>query len=483
MKPKPKAIAPVLLATVVIGGYLIDQNRERQRSSLSGFFESQPTRVASRVAGRVAEIRVREGDRVRKGDILLVLEAAPNELEALAKRAAALQAQSALQEAENGPRFDELRRQEAAVREAEAQLRKLRNGALPEERRAAMQELAQAQARYAKARQGPRPEEIEQARALERQMKARLAQAERGLTAEEKAEAKARLDAASSAETLARANFRRQDALLREGAVSKQAWDQALSALEAAQAKRREAEEAYSRAMLGTPKEEMDQAREAYRQAKANLDLLLAGTRKEDIEAAKAEVEIAREGLRLLLRGSREEEIAMSEARLEQAKAVLDELRHGTRKERLAQAKSAAEAAINQSKSALMTVAEKTVRAPCDGIVERIAVAEGDLIASGFAVAQIANPADLWLKVYVPEGRINQVRVGDDAELLIDGIKETVAGRVVQVASRGEFTPANLQTPDERGKQVFAVKIRLKNEDPRVKQGMYASVKRVGRYP
>ena len=49
-----------------------------------------------------------------------------------------------------------------------------------------------------------------------------------------------------------------------------------------------------------------------------------------------------------------------------------------------------------------------------------------------------------------------------------------------QAGGQRAITPANLQTPGERGKQVFAVRIRLKNPDPRVKAGMYATVARIG---
>ena len=42
--------------------------------------------------------------------------------------------------------------------------------------------------------------------------------------------------------------------------------------------------------------------------------------------------------------------------------------------------------------------------------------------------------------------------------------------------------PANLQTPSDRGKQVFAVRLRLKRPDARVKAGMYTTVKQIGKW-
>jgi hypothetical protein len=51
---------------------------------------------------------------------------------------------------------------------------------------------------------------------------------------------------------------------------------------------------------------------------------------------------------------------------------------------------------------------------------------------------------------------------------------------VESISTKGEFTPGNLQSPDERALQVFAVRLRLAHPDSRIKAGMYVTVKRVG---
>jgi multidrug resistance efflux pump len=268
--------------------------------------------------------------------------------------------------------------------------------------------------------------------------------------------------------------------LFQEGAISRQQVDRARADLEASAARREEMAQALRRAEEGTPREELDQAREAHRQAQAALDLLLAGSRPEDIEAAAAEAAVARNNLQLLLRGTRPEEIRAAEARLAQARAVLEELRAGSRRERIAQARAAARAAAATAQGSRETLEERVVRAPRDGVVERLLIAAGDLVAPGTPVVRIADPTDLWLRVYVPESSLASVSVGAGAELRIDGIAEPVAAVVESIATRGEFTPANLQTPEERGKQVFGVRLRLQRPDPRVKAGMYATVRRIG---
>ncbi len=479
--PNPRFLLPLaLFATLGIGGWYIEAGRARARSTLSGFFESQPTEVASRIGGRVSRILVKEGDSVHAGQPLILLETQPSQAETAAKLAQAEQAREQFREMRNGPRPEDIRRQEAVVAEQKAALARLRNGPLPEEIAAARARLAQAEAVYRRDLAGPRPQEIAEARAAERDARARLAQSERGLTVEERAQAKARLDAAVAAETLANQDMARMESLFAQDAISRQQLDQARSNLRSAQAKRQEMEEAYRRAEEGTPREELDQAREAYRQAKAALDLVLAGTRKEDIQAAAAQAAEARQNLRLLQRGSREEDIQAAEARLAQAQAALEELRAGNRREQIAQARAAAKAAAETAQSSTTTLEERTIRAPKDGVVERIPIAVGDLIAAGTTVLRLTDPTDLWIRVYVPERNLAKFTVGNTAELRIDGLADSIPAQVESIATQGEFTPANLQTPNERGKQVFAVRLRLKQPDPRVKAGMYATVKRLG---
>jgi multidrug resistance efflux pump len=336
--------------------------------------------------------------------------------------------------------------------------------------------------------------------------RAKLAAAERGPTAEERAQAKARLDSAVAQERLARADAERYAMLFQDKAVSRQAYEQAQTAARQAEARRKELEEAYQRTEAGTPKEELEQARQAHLQAKAALDLVRAGSRAEDVQAARAardqqqqaleqllrgtraedlrageaRLEQQEQALRTLRSGSRVEEVAAAEAHLAQAQATLAALQAGSRKEQIAQARAAAAAAQATARGSQASLAERVVRAPHAAVVQSIPVATGDLVNAGSVLARLDNPDDLWLRVYVPESELAKVTVNGEATLQIDGIPEPVTAYVESIATRGEFTPANLQTPEERGKQVFAVRLRLRKPDARIKAGMYTTVKRVG---
>jgi len=58
--------------------------------------------------------------------------------------------------------------------------------------------------------------------------------------------------------------------------------------------------------------------------------------------------------------------------------------------------------------------------------------------------------------------------------VLIDGSDRTFDGTVSFISPIAEFTPKNVQTPDERAKLVFRVKVQLANPDGTFKPGMPA---------
>jgi hypothetical protein len=59
----------------------------------------------------------------------------------------------------------------------------------------------------------------------------------------------------------------------------------------------------------------------------------------------------------------------------------------------------------------------------------------------------------------------------------VDGIAdERFLSRVTFISRQGEFTPRNIQTPEERSKQVFRVKLTLEEGLERLRVGMAADV-------
>jgi HlyD family secretion protein len=69
------------------------------------------------------------------------------------------------------------------------------------------------------------------------------------------------------------------------------------------------------------------------------------------------------------------------------------------------------------------------------------------------------------------------IKVGEHVRARVDSFPgKDFDGVVEQVNRQAEFTPRNVQTVEDRIRQVFGVKVRLPNNDDRLRAGMSADV-------
>ena len=122
-------------------------------------------------------------------------------------------------------------------------------------------------------------------------------------------------------------------------------------------------------------------------------------------------------------------------------------------------------------------LAEMQIKSPTDAILEVLSVKVGDVLPGNREVATLILPQHLWVRVFVPEPWLGLIKPGDSVRVRVDSFPEKdFAGTVEQVNRQAEFTPRNVQTVEDRIKQVFGVKIRLPNNDDRLRAGMSADV-------
>ena len=121
--------------------------------------------------------------------------------------------------------------------------------------------------------------------------------------------------------------------------------------------------------------------------------------------------------------------------------------------------------------------AEMEVKAPTDSVLEVLSVKVGDVLAANREVATLILPQHLWVRVFVPEPWLGLIKVGDPVRVRVDSFPgKDFDGTVEQVNRQAEFTPRNVQTVEDRIRQVFGVKIRLPNRDDQLRAGMSADV-------
>jgi HlyD family secretion protein len=120
---------------------------------------------------------------------------------------------------------------------------------------------------------------------------------------------------------------------------------------------------------------------------------------------------------------------------------------------------------------------EMQVVAPAESVLEVLTVKVGDVLPPNGEVATLLLPQHLWVRVYVPETWLGKIKLGEQIHLRVDSFPgKDFPGVVEQINRQAEFTPRNVQTVEDRIKQVFGVKIRLPNDDDRLRAGMAADV-------
>lgn len=230
--------------------------------------------------------------------------------------------------------------------------------------------------------------------------------------------------------------------------------------------------------------------------AKANLEKAKNGPRPEEIRQAKSEVaalqadfELAIQELRRIealfegkkvTRSEYESAIATRDrmrGRMDSAQAHYDLLIAGTRIEDI----QLAEASYHETQAKLKEIeanlAEANVVAPERCLVEVVAVRKGDLVPPNQPVLRVLRADDLWVRAYVPETRLGDVRIGQKVTIKIDSYPgKQFSGEVYLINSESEFTPRNIQSVDQRRYQVFGIKIRVENSEGIFKSGMAARV-------
>ncbi len=183
--------------------------------------------------------------------------------------------------------------------------------------------------------------------------------------------------------------------------------------------------------------------------AQALLDQLEAGSREEEIAEARADFERVEAQHKLLQAGSRPEDVVVAEARVEEIEAKLHELQ--------------------------VLEHDSTVRAPGRGRIEVLSVRPGDLVRPGSPVVRFLPDDELWVRVFVPETMLGQIRVGQFARIRLDSPTDKLfTGEVRFISATSEFTPRNIQSLDERRQQMFSVRLHLHDAAGAFKAGMAA---------
>lgn len=217
-----------------------------------------------------------------------------------------------------------------------------------------------------------------------------------------------------------------------------------------------------------------------------------------DYDAALADLETAQRDYERMITSAAATEVlearakvAVATARLENAENYLDGLLTLDHSLEVQAARTAMESAESQVKLAEAGKTQATaalsllqiqlnksvVTAPVDGVVMNINNEIGELVGAGSSVINLSKLDVVSLTVYIPEDVYGRIPIGQKVSITVDSYPgETFYGEVISIADEAEFTPRNVQTVEGRKATVYAMEIKIPNNNLKLKPGMPADV-------
>ncbi|MCW5852393.1 MAG: efflux RND transporter periplasmic adaptor subunit [Anaerolineae bacterium] len=387
--------------------------------SATGSVEPQTTlQLTFKTAGRLAEVRVRQGDTVKQGDALARLETGELELGVAQARATLAQARANLAKAQVGASAQDRAAAEAAVRSAQAGLAQLKVGPTQADLAQSQAGVRAAQAQLDKLRAGPRAEDVETARL-------NIEQAKNNLWGMQ----------ANRDSVCGRASDKNP-------AVPKAECDRAQAQVQAGE--------------------------QAVQIAQQTFEKVQAGPTPQDLAAAQAEVDRAQAALAKLREGVSRERLAQAEAEVDRAQAQLDKLQAGPTNEDVA----ALQAGVDQAQASLsqaeLRLRDAALAAPADGTLASVNGKAGELVTAATPIMTLADLSHLQVSLTIDETEISRVQVGQTARVTLDAHPgQDLEGKVAEIAPTATV---------QQGVVTYRVKVELPATDLLLKPGMTANV-------
>ena len=229
---------------------------------------------------------------------------------------------------------------------------------------------------------------------------------------------------------------------------------------------------------------------------------LTEATWARDLDARKADVQLAQSAASLAERSfARERELVRTGAStaqilddalarrdqagstLERAKQVLarteaEERSIALARHELTQLRERRELLLAELAELEITRAKYEIRAPAVAtVVQTQFIWPGELAQPGTSVLAVLDPADKYVRVYVPVEESARLPVGQRVEIELDSEPgRRVPGEVSFVADQANFTPEKIETRRDRLGQVYRIKVRILEDAERFRPGTEGDV-------
>lgn len=240
----------------------------------------------------------------------------------------------------------------------------------------------------------------------------------------------------------------------------------------------------------------VDKASAAVAAQQQVLARLLAGSRPEEIAEARAQVAAAQATMvNAESTWKRQESLAAQQyvsrqsadnaaaalktarANAEHAQQALSLAIKGPRKEDIAAARQVLQADKAALSLAQRELVDTRLYAPDTGVVQDRILEPGDMVSPQTPVFTLALDNPVWVRAYLPEKALGQVRLGMKANIQSDSFPgKTFSGWVGFISPTAEFTPKTVQTTELRTELVYRVRVYACNPRHQLRLGMPVTV-------
>lgn len=138
---------------------------------------------------------------------------------------------------------------------------------------------------------------------------------------------------------------------------------------------------------------------------------------------------------------------------------------------------------IAASKGAKKNLNDTKLYAPDDGIIMTRIQEPGAVVEPSNPIYTMAKSRPVWVRAYIPETNLANVKYGMKATVLTDTINPQTGkpreyvGQVGYISPVAEFTPKTVQTTDLRTDLVYRIRVYIFDIDEYLRQGMPVTVK------
>jgi membrane fusion protein (multidrug efflux system) len=127
-------------------------------------------------------------------------------------------------------------------------------------------------------------------------------------------------------------------------------------------------------------------------------------------------------------------------------------------------------------------IAQRSIRAPIPGIIDRVFVENGEFVGPGRRVLMLHNPENVWVEANIKETQVRRLSVGQIVHITVDAYPDdNFMGKVEKIGTAATSRFALLPTPNPSGNftkvtQRIPVKIAFTKQPKSLSPGMMVEV-------